>query len=300
MLLTASLLVNLFCLSGHAITFDSFSTQVHNRFAGDPTFIGTGLNFSGVGMTTSGRWGTLITDQVFLSANHFRPGVGGTLNFRSGNDPSETPEMRTVEGGQRIGSSDLWIGYLDAPVGPSITSYAVFTTGSELTNQSDFNAALLGVVGYLNGRSPSSNSLYVGGATTDHAVGVNFLEFGGTVTDNHGTTDFALGTIKQISGDANFIVDDEAQFEGGDSGGPLFGVSGSSDLVLLGINWAIGDLTVSGSNRDATFYSYPGNYISEIDGFIVTIPEMSTFHLVMAFQAAFLLVVLVRFRCRRG
>jgi hypothetical protein len=268
-LLWCCLALCFFIPRANALVVDSFSAIRHDRFADSASFLGSGLDYSGVGMTDNGRWATMITDQVFLSSQHYNPVVGQTLTFYAGNDPAETPVERIVAGGQRIGSSDLWIGHLSSGTGASIAAYSIFA--APMTTEAEFQASLLwGYKAFLTGRSVTSTD-YGGGAVTDQGMGQNFLEGAGTVSDDKGTTDFGLISVEQLSGDLNFIPTDEAQTQGGDSGAPLFGISGGGDLLLIGINWAVGSGT-----RNTSVFSYPGNYLEEMNAYIVVVPELSS------------------------
>ena len=79
-------------------------------------------NWSGEGRYA--QWGTLISPDYFLTANHYTPGVGGTLYFYSTNDSTGPREARTVTWGTQIFGlfngvltpTDLWLGKLDAPL----------------------------------------------------------------------------------------------------------------------------------------------------------------------------------------
>ena len=64
-----------------AINVVGFTTETNDRFTNDPTFFAGGLDLSGVGLaeTTSnafpgddgGRWVTMVSQNAFVSANHF-------------------------------------------------------------------------------------------------------------------------------------------------------------------------------------------------------------------------------------
>src|SRR5262245_30867025 len=58
-------------LLGHYDRFD-----ITDRSNTGATFIGAAFNWSGVGQTVNGQWGTMISPSFFVSANHFHPGIG--------------------------------------------------------------------------------------------------------------------------------------------------------------------------------------------------------------------------------
>tara|TARA_B110000008_G_scaffold279876_1_gene329263 strand:- start:760 stop:1005 length:246 start_codon:yes stop_codon:yes gene_type:complete len=57
----------------NAISIDDYSTTAHDRFANDDTFIADSFDLSGIGIADSGRWLTMVSSNVFLSAHHFFP-----------------------------------------------------------------------------------------------------------------------------------------------------------------------------------------------------------------------------------
>ncbi len=63
------------------LTVRGYSPLLHDRFNNHSSFIGSGIDWSGVGRSSGGRWATMISDTYFLSAAHFPPGVGDTLTF---------------------------------------------------------------------------------------------------------------------------------------------------------------------------------------------------------------------------
>ena len=78
------------------IVVANYSSPVNDRFDNDPSFVGAGLDFSGVGRTTSGRWVTLIGDNYFVTAIHFP--ATGNVQFLADNDPSGNIFQYTVAG----------------------------------------------------------------------------------------------------------------------------------------------------------------------------------------------------------
>src|SRR5690349_5493775 len=75
-----------------ALTVQGYSAQtagMYDRFLNDPSFIGSGYNWSGVGRGINtisnadvGSWGTMISPSYFISANHFSPAAVGANALR--------------------------------------------------------------------------------------------------------------------------------------------------------------------------------------------------------------------------
>lgn len=261
-----------------SILIDDFAAGTHDRFANQGGFVLAGQDLSGVGLTTGGLWGTLVSPNVVLSAWHYHPADGSTLVFYSGNDPGGASATRTVVTSQRIGTSDLWAGALNAPL-PSGYAYYEFAD-YPITDLASFVASGYGgATAYMVGRSPTATG-YGAYAPTDQAYGVNLLDglfLGITVG---GTTGDALGAVRNLSGDANYLTW-EAFLQPGDSGGPLFTATGGG-LELVGINWFIGQVDIDPGEgevlRDISGFTYIGNYASTLQAFLDAhpVPEPST------------------------
>src|SRR4051812_20267083 len=97
---------------------------MYDRFLNDPSFIGAGYNWSGVGRgvntvtnTDVGSWGTMISPSYFISANHFSPAaVGATaLRFYYTNSTSGGFEDHTFTAIGAIAGSDLWLRQAHTP-----------------------------------------------------------------------------------------------------------------------------------------------------------------------------------------
>jgi hypothetical protein len=278
----AGLVILSFCLSLSsfaAINIDGFSTQANDRFASDPGFIASAFDLSGVTIADDGRWVTMISENVFLSAHHFFPANGTSVTFYGSNDPAGSTATRTIQSSQRIGSSDLRIGTLNAGLGSGFTFYnfAVDDTlnfnstgnpGDRFTSSPYYLADA-----YMFGRSPTSFSV-----SQDIAVGRNKLDvwFDGVTTA--GTTDDAMGARIDAQGESNFLPY-EASLQAGDSGAPMLVEDGSGALTIVGINWFIG--TVGEDNYNG--FSYVGNYDAEIQTYLDVnpVPEVRFFGLIL-------------------
>lgn len=263
-----------------AINIDAFSTLQNDRYANDAQFIMNQYDLSGVAIANDGRFVTMVSDNVFLSANHFYPSNGTSVTFYAGNDPSGASATRTIQSSQRIGTTDIRIGVLSTPLSNAYKSYDFSTeditstsTGPNSFTRSDIflqNAFILG-------RSPTAFS-----TSQDLAVGRNVLDNFGNVTVS-GTTDLAVISTVNDSGDPNYVTH-EAKLLTGDSSAPMFVDNGSGGLTMVGINWFTGN---DGSN-DLNGYSYVGNYDIEIQNYIDanTVPEMKHFGLFVGLALA--------------
>lgn len=256
-----------------AIRIDGFISNANDRFANNASFIANAFDLSGVGRSNDSKWGTLISNNVFLSATHSRPSINSTLTFFETNDSTGNSISRTVTSGMRIGSSDIWIGVLDTPVTSAYSTYSFATTA--VSNSTEFAATpYAGTNAYLFGLSPTAFP-----TTTNVAVGRNVLDGWFNDVTAGGSTDSAIVSVVNESGDTNF-VSSEAHLSGGDSGAPMF-FDDSGDLLLVGINWFIGQAdTDPGPDEnliDINGFSYIGNYSSDIQDFIAlnAVPEPS-------------------------
>lgn len=242
-----------------SIVIDNYSDAVNDRFTNNASFIASAYDLSGIGQANSGRWATAISSNVVISANHFEP--GGTVSFYPGNDPSVTPESRSIAGSTRVASSDLWLAVLDAPLSSSIATYefaAEFLSGALDTVEAA--GSFQGDIALLVGRSPKSNPAF-----QDQAFGQNRISgYQENVSVNGPDTD-ALLLVQDAPGDADF-VSSEAFVQVGDSGAPAFVVSGG-ELLLLGTNsFNFGpppDGSPSGSG-----VNYVGNHAAFISDYI--------------------------------
>ena len=243
------------------IIIDSYTAATNDRFTNDLSFIAQPYDFSGVGLNGAGRWGTLVSGNVILSANHYIPAVGSDLVFHQGNDPAGETAVRTIIHGRRIGTSDLWIGILEDPV-PA--GYTPFSFADEIIPDANAFAesSLANATVFMLGRSPENRT-----PPEDMAVGLNVLNDWIEEVTAAGTTDQALIAYEDLPGDDNFLTY-EALLQTGDSGGPLFRDVGGV-LTLVGINWFIGETDIDPrpvflEARKLSGFSYVGNYATAI------------------------------------
>jgi len=256
--------------SGQAsISIYDFSSQLNDRFANSSSFVAYDYNLSGIGLDNNGQWLTMISPNVFLSANHFHPSTGASVTFYASNDPNGLSVTRTVTStAQRIGTSDLWIGTINEPL-PNSFVYYDFAT-QDITSLGQFNSSpYKDAVAFILGRSPT-----VWPTSQDMAVGRNKLDRWFDSITVVGTTDDAMGAVYDGSSDPNFVLS-EARVESGDSGAGMFVPSAGGKLTLVGINW----FQYTAGSETGSGFSYVGNYDGQIQSFLnaYSVPEPSVF-----------------------
>ena len=271
----------------NAVVVANYSGPTNDRFDNDPSFVGAGLDFSGVGRTTNGRWATLIGDNYFVTAIHFP--ATGNVQFLADNDPSGTVFQYTVAGSFNVPGTDIRIGYFNEAVDPSIARYTY--------NNNDADALVdLGIAGstlYTSGDRVAGAP----GTIFDHVVaenqaeswfeeGTNSVEVPGpggvsNVFNDPADFDQIVMFENESTDNANTFETYESQLQSGDSGSPLFS-NQNGTLRLEGIAWAVVappgftgdfDTTASGlEQRPGTLYSYLGSYDTEIQAEIANVP----------------------------
>jgi len=253
-----------------AIHIDGFAAATNDRFANDPDFLLASQDLSGVALTGSGRWVTMLSSNVFVTAHHFAPSLNESVTFYAGNDSAGSSFSAAVESTTRLGSTDIRLGVLDTPLPAGYAFYDV------LNYPIPPNTNAIGV--YMFGRSPSSLA-----TPLDMAVGRNVMdtfEADFSVSSPSATGDAGI-TTDNDPGDF-FYVDYESQLASGDSGGPVMAIDGG-ELTIVGVNWFIGS---NGGGQDLSGFSYLPNYATEIEEFISSnsvspVPEPALFGLAL-------------------
>jgi hypothetical protein len=246
-----------------------YNAAANDRFANDPGFIADAYDLSGV--AHNGRWLTMISPNVFLTAEHYRPAIGSSAVFYAGNDPLGDSVARTVSSiGEQIAGSDIWIGTLEQALPLSYANYAFATEDITNLNTAANGAFAADAESFINSPYYQQNAYIIArsqGSYTDAldiAVGRNIID-GFALNAEPGTsgTGPAIETDVETEGVGDF-VNYELGFEIGDSGGPTF-VDVDGQLVLVGINWY-----VATNNGTPVFngMSYVGNYTDEINAFL--------------------------------
>ena len=216
-----------FSVTHGAMVLQAYNANSHDRFQNNAAFIGNPYDWSGVGRGTADQWATMISPSYFLSANHFHPAASATVRFHYNNNPSGTFEDRTVLSGVQIGTSDLWLGRLSAPVSSNVEIYPIL--------------ALPTVAAYEN------RTIYTFGLTdgtrtpTTQRLGRNQIDPGTIALYNT----VAPPAMPVYNAAYKFDYDnpgglgaDESFLQSGDSGGPSFNLAAGSIPALIGIHWA--------------------------------------------------------------
>ncbi|WFB36055.1 fibronectin type III domain-containing protein [Kiritimatiellota bacterium B12222] len=247
-------------LSGllRGLTIEGYSATSNDRFANDPSFIANSFDLSGVAISSDGKWATMISPNVFLTANHYTPGTGQTLTFYQTNDPSGPSVTRTVNSTQlRIGSSDLRLVTLDIPLPEGYTFYTVETRPinnywGQYGNEEHFHL----------GRSPGNYA-----TSRDIGVGKNVVDirYSNRVISSPQASGPAIECKKDSGNDA---IPYETYAVGGDSGAPLM-IDNNGTLKLIGISWYQTTTTEDEvTSPYSTGFSPVGDYHDDIDDFL--------------------------------
>ncbi|MGF1531771.1 MAG: hypothetical protein ACFCU4_10495 [Puniceicoccaceae bacterium] len=267
-----------------AITVDNFSPATNQRFANNTAFIANDFNLSGISITDNGRWVTMVSPNVFLSAHHFFPSNSTSLTFYQTNDLNGTSSNRTILSSQRIGTSDLRIGLLDQPLSKKFTYYNFATQdttnnntlpfGPNAINSESFvNSPYKDAIGFHFGKNPGS----LAGGNSTLTVGQNRIDTFFENVTAAGTTDDAIGSEVNPSTSPVYVAY-EAFLQGGDSGAPLMVDGGNNELILVGINWFVAQN--ADNTKSFNGASYVGNYDVQIQAFIdanaALVPEASS------------------------
>ena len=270
--LTLTLLCLLTGLHSPAAVIDDFAPTTNDRFANATDFIGRGLDWSGVGMTSSGRWATLIGPNTVISANHFPP--SGVISFFPGNDSTAPAIELSVTDGFRLGQTDLWLGCLNQQAPDSIRSYPHTTETLTVSNFAD--SILHEVSAFMLGRSPSLFPTVL-----DQSIGRNTIDdFVENTRANLGANVDTLRLVYDAATSAGNVDNPaygshETYLQVGDSGAPLF-LEQDGELLLLGVNSFV---VTGGANSSVTesHASYVGNESDEVESTIQfclsTVPE---------------------------
>lgn len=289
-----------------AIAINNFDASTNDRFADDASFIGSSYSFSGVGLSSGGRWATLISSNVVISASHYAPSE--SITFYATNDKTGESFTTTISATTyNIEGTDIWLAVLDQAVPEGYTVYSIAT--ESITNSTDFvNSSIYNSTAYMLGHDTLGDSTQY--------VGTNILDAWISSVTVSGTTNSALMarnntsdlTLTYGTGPGSYSVTYdtttyEAYVEGGDSGSPLLVDTGDGTLTLVGIGWfngTIGEGDVDDTTTSVSGYTYVGNYTTEIENFITlhAVPEPHTYALMMGVCA--MLTRLMRRRLKRS
>lgn len=233
----------------------------YDRYDNDPAWIGNPANWpggppgtnagapyvwSGVGRDPNGYWGTMISPSFIISANHFHPQVGDSIQFNYNNDPSGPSETRTVLAGEWLQTSvsgdqgDVWIGELNSPVSSNVATYPLLTLPL-LTDYNNLGISTFGLSGSFPGNATTvrMGRNVIDAGTAQYYTGFDPSETGGV------TNAYAFQYTFNNTMSNRGVGNDEAQVMPGDSGGPTFFLYAGGTPGLLGIHWLEG---TAGSN----------------------------------------------------
>jgi hypothetical protein len=234
-----------------ALSWNYYSPQRDARFysGADANFVGAGLDWSGVGVTQSGWWATMISDRYFLTSYHIgQPKTDISVDFYRTNTMDTSlgnfdQEHIDSTFGIKIAGTDLWLGRLDQAPQSWVKRYPLIQRQSNTNYISYLDPSI-----YVYGFSGAGSNLDY----TRSYLGTNTINtFSNTYSDINGSTAIGL-TYTQ---DAN-AGPDEVALIGGDSSGPTFVKAPGGGLALAGLHWQI--------NQDGYTDSSVGAYIPQI------------------------------------
>jgi hypothetical protein len=233
-----------------------YQDRLHDPYyvGADKAFIGTGYSWSGIGRisdpsgaTTNWKSLTMISDNYFITADHNKPyrandpaGPAPKVRFYRTTDPngefweSEIASAGSNYVGERIGSTDLWVGKL-AETPPSWVERYPLAKRHQATNYLSYTDNDLFVFGQDSPRS-----------FTSLRVGRNEIDS----VDLGGNYEFDYDVV-------NGLGANEAETQGGDSGSPSFFSLGPVP-VLAGIH---------------TRTNFDTGVSANLQGIIDTVPE---------------------------
>lgn len=266
------------------IGYQAETAGKYDRFANAAAFIGSAYDWSGVGKTSSDRWGVLISPSFVLSSRHHAPSKTDNIRFYESNDPNGGYVERSIVSSTVMANSDLILTQL----GEATTGVATYAIGHPATNLVGEELLVWGRAShpdpFLNMRLGRNEVLEVmpGFSSPAELVGQ-----GDVFIYDYDTTAAGLGA-------------DEARIDDGDSGGPSF-IVGPGGPVLVGVHWFKYDAELP-NYLEGSGDTLVTSYINEINSAMaaagssefvtVAVPEPGALGLVIAGLS----VVLVRRR----
>lgn len=232
----------------------------HDRFysGSDKNFVGGSFDFSGLGRSSDGRWATLVSDNYFLSAYHYFPGTGSSVTFYAANDLTGPSYSYTVAGGERVGTTDLWVGWFDSVADAGLARYPVL----DLAAESDYLGLELFNCGVSN---------RVGRNVSDSIVDATE----GPSTEKTLWFDYDNSDSPSVGGDETYLWY-------GDSGAATFIPWGDS-LTVAGIHWSITDGNPGAHEGESSIDTFVPAYIDGVNSIlsarsqsVATVPEPAT------------------------
>jgi hypothetical protein len=279
-----------------SINIIGYDPQTNDRFVNDASFVAGDLDLSGLALVDTGqipdfteddggRWVTMLSRNVFITANHFGPRVGSSVTFHQTNDAQGASFTASIEETMRIGNTDIRVGTLDAALPGGYAYYDILNAPFSSVSP----VLITGPDVLTFGRSEGDYAV-----NQDVAVGKNNLNLF-----------FPSQTVGGATGDAGVMTFDdpgltfESQFASGDSGAPVM-VDVGGNLTMVGVNWFVG--SINSDETDISGFTFLPNYQSEIQTYIdenpavIAVPESSVSTLLLGLGA---LGVVFRRRCYR-
>lgn len=266
------LVVRVYDASRHSRFLNFPSNPTHN-----PQFLHAAFDLTGVGWdnANSARQLTLVSPMHFVGANHYKPGVGATIKFLSsgGMVRSYTVADQTAVNNDSGQASDLFIGKLSQPVSPS--DEVGYHPYLNLGNESQ----------YLN------KDVILLGKSARGAVQTT-----STLTDMSSGSTNSTRVVSMVYRTSGFFLDDdEARYESGDSGSPVF-ISQGGTAAIIGTNSLLGTVQDPITGEISSYVCYANfvphyadklNAVMEADGYRMTkaIPGSTTLVLEHQVQA---------------
>lgn len=218
-------------LSAQYAAIDGYSAAANARYENDPAFI-AGNSLSGLGRSINaspGSWGTLVSPNVFLSANHWSPAVGHSLTFFASNDPLGPSVTRTVIASRQLGNSDIQVGVLDFSLPSEYQPFPFFNAPIASLNDFESSALVDGDVFMVKRDTDAAFQL------ENVAVGKNVAEHWMAPNTISGIDQPLLIAVEDPSS-SSFYTPYEAIVQLYDSGAPLL-LEINGKKTIIGLNW---------------------------------------------------------------
>lgn len=231
----------------------------HDRFTNftttpsfNPTFMHSALDLTGVGWDTGNqaRQLTMVSPIHFIGANHYRPGIGATLQFLSsdGTIQSYTVANQSTITSDAGDATDLFIGTLNTPI-PSDAGITYHP--------------------YLNLRKKNGINPY------GNYINQNTIFLGKTARGTRGVIDSiqnrTVGTVTNKMLIMRYDLDsggiDDAYLESGDSGSPVF-IEQDGLAAIVGTNSGISG--PDSNNIMSSVCSFIPHYVDNINAIMAT------------------------------
>lgn len=210
----------------------------YDRFANDGAFIGSAYDWSGVGRTTSGRWGVLISPSFVLSSRHFAPIGGENIRFYNSNDPLDGYVEKSIVSSSIMANSDLILTQLSGAT-TGVATYALRHPTANLVGEELFVWGQAGNPNVFLDMRLGRNEVT---AFADGFLGGPLVGQGDIFIYDYDTSAAGLGP-------------DEAMIATHDSGGPSF-IIGADGPELVGVHWFKYDANPLGGSGDTSVPRY--------------------------------------------